>query len=100
MARFRVRRSFFLESRKLVVLEGEIAEGAIAPGMLVQVLQNSSLSMSAPIRSVEAIDHAGGIAYVGLCIQYSDSMEQALWRGMNLSGEVLDVLPEAPSGVA
>ena len=94
MSRFRVDHSFAIESRRLFVLAGTIAEGQIQAGMIVSVSLNSSISVSGPIHSIEYARRADG-EDVCLCIACEDSGELELWNSLNLKNETLEVVPAA-----
>jgi len=91
MARFRVSGSFPLESRKPLVLAGDVVDGRIVPGMEVQIPFNTEAAMTAPIYAVEYILHSGGREEVGLCIKYQDAEELELWKGLNIASEIIEV---------
>ena len=91
MAKFRVNDTFALESRRLFVLAGAILEGPIQAGMIVSLPLNSSLSIAGPIHSIEYARTTRG-EDVCLCIAYEDSDELAIWSGLNIQNETLDVV--------
>ncbi len=93
MARFRVARAFVADSR--FVFEGEVVEGEIVPGMLISVSLNSSLALTEPIQAVEII--GSGVA---LSISCSDDMDRAIWEGLGVADEVVEVGPASGDGAA
>ncbi|WP_316171321.1 hypothetical protein [Bradyrhizobium sp. SZCCHNRI1058] len=97
MFSFRVNETFALESRRLFVLAGEMAGGQIQAGMIVSVPLNSSLSISAPIHSIEFARRTGGRDDVCLCIAYEDSDEPEIWKGLDLKNEIVKGVPTAHS---
>ncbi|XUM20306.1 hypothetical protein ACRAVF_22380 [Bradyrhizobium oligotrophicum S58] len=92
MSSFRVDHSFAIESRRLFVLAGAIAEGQIQAGMIVSVPLNSSTSVSGPIHSIEYARSADG-EDVCLCIACEGSDELELWNALNLKNEIVEVVP-------
>ncbi|MGJ4910695.1 hypothetical protein [Bradyrhizobium sp. HKCCYLS2033] len=95
MSRFWVDETFAIESRRLFVLAGEIADGQIQAGMIVSVPLNSSLSISGPVHSIEYARRTGGREDVCLCIAYADSDELGLWKSLDLRNETVEVQPAA-----
>jgi hypothetical protein len=93
MSKFRVNDTFTLERRRLFVLAGSIVEGQIQAGMMVNVLLNSSLSISGQIHSIEFARRADGREDVCLCIACEGSDELDVWNGLNIQNETLDVVP-------
>jgi hypothetical protein len=90
MAKFHVFDIFEVESRNLFVLAGEITEGEIKVGMKVNIRFNSSVSMTAPIHSIEFARREGR-EDVCLCILYKDDTELMIWRGLNIGDEIVEL---------
>ncbi len=90
MAKFFVFDTFELASRNLFVLAGEIREGEIKAGMNVNIRFNSSVSMTAPIHSIEFALRRGR-EDVCLCILYEDDTDLMIWRGLNIGDEIVEV---------
>jgi uncharacterized protein (DUF1015 family) len=92
MSKFRVNNTFVLESRRLFVLAGSIAEGEIRTGMIVNVPLNSSLPIAGQIQSIEFM-RTEGREDVCICIAYESSVELKMWKALNIQNEILDVVP-------
>jgi hypothetical protein len=93
MSKFRVDDAFALGGRRLFVLAGSIVEGNILTGMIVSVPLNCSLSISEQIHSIEFARRIDGREDVCLCIAYEDADELAVWNGLDIRNETLEVLP-------
>jgi hypothetical protein len=94
--RFRVEYTFIIAERRLFVLAGEIVEGSVRPGMVLQVPLNDMVTITAPVHGVEAVDRPGQRSRTGLTLQCEDDIDLSLWRGLNLEGDVFAVVePEA-----
>jgi uncharacterized protein (DUF1015 family) len=92
MSKFRVNSTFVLESRRLFVLAGSIAEGQIRTGMIVNVQLDSSPPIAGKIRSIEFM-RTEGREDICLCIAYESSDELKMWKVLNIQNEILDVIP-------
>jgi hypothetical protein len=92
MPKFHVKNTFMVEGRPYFVLAGTIMEGTIRPGMVVGVPFHSSLMMTAQIDYIEFARRLGGHEDTCLCIRCDDPDELAVWRGMNLVDETLEVV--------
>lgn len=94
--RFRVEYTFVIAERSLFVLAGEIMEGSVRPGMVLQVPLNDMVIMTAPVHGVEAVDAVGQRSRTGLTLKCEDDIDLSLWRGLNLDGDVFAVVePES-----
>ena len=89
-ASFRVVSTFALEGRRLFVLKGRIIRGTVAPGMILAVPFNPRFQMTAPIIGIEGVV-GDPDAPTCLTISYSSDTELALWRGLNIGDEVLEI---------
>jgi hypothetical protein len=93
---FRVEYTFVIAERGLFVLAGEIVEGAVRPGMVLQVPLNDMVTMTAPVHGVEFVDRPGQRSHTGLTLQCEDDIDLSLWRGLNLDGHVFAVVEPEP----
>jgi hypothetical protein len=91
MASFYVYDTLVITSRKLFVLAGYIAEGTIRAGMKVHIRLNSSISTTAPIYQIEFARRYQGREDICLCILYEDDTELAIWQGLNIGEEIVEV---------
>lgn len=91
MPKFHIRDTFTVEGRPHFVLAGTVVEGTIRPGMVVCIPFNASLTMTARIDCIEFARRSGGLEDTCLCIRCDDPDELAVWRGLNLGGETLEV---------
>ncbi|HEX8319445.1 hypothetical protein [Longimicrobium sp.] len=89
--RFRVEYTFVIAERGLFVLAGEIVEGSVRPGMVLQVPLNDMVTITAPVHGVEAVDASGQRSRTGLTLKCEDDIDLSLWRGLNLDGHVFTV---------
>jgi hypothetical protein len=99
---FRVEYTFEIAGRGLFVLAGEILEGTVRPGMVLQVPLNDMAAITAPVHGVEAVDALGQRSRTGLTLKCEDEIDLSLWRGLNLDGHVFAVVqpettPQPPS---
>lgn len=90
MTKFQVNTTFRLEVNGWFVLAGSLLEGSLSKGMIVSVPCNSALNITAPIDSIEFARRIGG-EDICVCISCADEDEFALWEGLNLSGEMLEI---------
>jgi hypothetical protein len=96
-ALFRVEETFAIHSRRLFVLVGEIVEGTVRTGMLVQVSLNGAVFVTAPVSGVEFVDGPGRRSRIGLTVRYEDDDDLAFWRGLNIGGGMICPVTE-PGG--
>ena len=96
-ALFRVEDTFAITLRGLFVLSGEVVEGTVRTGMLLQVPLNDAVTMTAPVHGVEFVDGPGQRSRIGLTLQYEDEADLAFWRGLNLQGHDFAVVEPADS---
>ena len=89
MARFRVDCTFLLESRGLLVLAGEVLDGEIRAGMLVNGVM--------PVAGVEFVDSTQG-SRVGLTLRVSSRAAGEALRGRFDDGAVVPVEPASGEG--
>ena len=102
MPKFHVLDTFSWKNQNKVVLIGNVTEGVIDAGMIVHMPFNSSLSMTAPIDSIEYVDRVGEKkeSFLGLCIKIEDAeaanddFEHDLWWALSVSNE--EILITAP----
>jgi hypothetical protein len=94
--RFRVEYTFAIAERGLFVLVGEIVEGAVRPGMVLQVPLNDMVTMTAPVHGVEFVDGPDQQSRTGLTLKCEDDIDLSLWRGLNLDGHVFTVVEPEP----
>jgi hypothetical protein len=94
---FRVEDTFAITLRNLFVLAGEIVEGTVRAGMVLQIPLNDMVTMTAPVHGVEFVDGPGQRSRIGLTLQYEDEADLAFWRGLNLQGHVFAVVEPADS---
>jgi len=64
--------------------------------MILAVPFNSAVHMTAPIAGVEGIDGDSDVP-TRLTISYSTDTELALWRGLNIGDEVLEITEASSS---
>jgi hypothetical protein len=95
-ARFLVEYTFEIAERGLFVLAGEIVEGAVRPGMVLEVPLNDMVFMTAPVQGVEAVDAPGQRSRTGLTLRCEDDLDLSIWRGLNLAGHVFAVVEPEP----
>ena len=97
-ARFRALGTFELKSRNLFVIFGDVREGVVRAGMVVNIRLNSELSIAEPIHSVE---YLGGAAesHVALTLRL-DQEERELMQMLNIGDEELRVEGGAGHGRA
>lgn len=90
-ATFLVRRTFYLPSRRAIVLSGDILSGVVRAGMLIDLRLNGSVTIPVPIDAVEAVDvdRAAGHAEVGLVLDCEDDVARELYRALFQPGEEL-----------
>ncbi len=96
-ARFQVRDGFDLPSRRAWVLRGSIVEGSVRSGMFLSFPFNDSVTMSAEIDAVEAVDGPGRASAIGLLLKYEDDLGRDLWRGLTAPGEILVATDHDPA---
>jgi hypothetical protein len=94
MARFHVIDVFALESRKLFVLAGYIADGEVHAGQSIRIPYNCRFAMEARIASIEFARRSPDREDVCLCIGYSGPDELLLWQILNIGDETLEVVAE------
>ena len=92
MPQFHVRDTFTVEGRPHFVLAGTVVEGTIRPDMVVRIPFNANLTMTAQIDCIEFARRLGGDEDTCLCIRCDDPDELAVWRGLNLGGEMFEVV--------
>jgi hypothetical protein len=91
--KFKVVGTLRLSFRECLVIYGDIVEGNVAVGEVIDVPLNSSLSVAFPIESVEAVDGTPTGSHVGLLV--ADDKEIALVEGLNILGDTLAIHPPA-----
>ena len=96
-AHFKVLDGFDLPSRRAWVLRGDVVAGSVRPGMFLSFPFNDSVTMSAEIGAVEAVDGPGQASAIGLLLEYEDDLGLELWRGLTSPGEVLEVTDHDPA---
>ena len=79
------------------MLAGEIVEGSVRPGMVLQVPLNDMVIITAPVHGVEAVDALGQRSHTGLSLKCEDDIDLSLWRGLNLDGHVFAVVEPEPT---
>ena len=90
-AKILIRGSFHLRSPSRFVLYGDIVEGKVQVGMRLYVPLNSGLGMEAPIAAAEFVDGTPTGSHLGLVLRLDDPDDLALWQGLDLVDEVLEV---------
>lgn len=96
---FKVVGTFRLKNVGLVVY-GDVVTGSVSNGELLLIPLNSSLSVTAPIRSVEAIDGTATGSHVALVLTADGELEISVLEALQFAGEVLHVerTPDEASG--
>lgn len=89
--RFTVRGSFVLGARNRLIVYGDVVKGTIEAGEELVVPLNSSLAMTVPIESVEAVDGTETGSHVALVVAEDDPLGHDLIHGLNITGETLAV---------
>ena len=92
IAKFYAVGSFYVHSRNLFVIAGEVIEGSIENGMTVSINLNSQMSIRTIIRTVElaAITFLGQ-SYTGLVVDYEDTEELDILNEPGVSDEILEI---------
>ena len=90
MATFRIDMAFYLQSRDLVVLVGDILEGEVGRGMTVDL---PGLGLR-PVHSAEFVRFADGRSLPALTVAYADLGGPADFDFQTLHAKVVPVLEE------
>jgi hypothetical protein len=90
---FLVSELWYLETRKLCVMAGQIVSGTIKPGMFLNVPMNSSLSMTIRIDGIEFARRSHE-ELVCLTYQCEDKLDFEIIEGCGFIGETLEVTLE------
>ena len=91
MARFKVDHSFAIRSSRLLILAGEIADGALRPGMTVDLAVDGGVR-EFEVAGIDLIRYSvrRPEAEVGLTLRCSDNVELSQLQALRLEGVVLD----------
>ena len=88
---FRASGSFHIPEKKFFCIPGDITQGNVKAGMIVNIPFNSCLSMTAPIHAIEIASTSSGTRIV-LVIDLGEDDEAEIWKGLNLGGgEMLEI---------
>jgi hypothetical protein len=81
---------FYVPSRRLFVVVGDVVAGGVAVGDTIS-LDLGHLKVGAPIDAVEVIsvDYLGK-SYLGLAFGFDDAEDLEFWHGLRISGETLE----------
>jgi GTPase len=74
-----------------VVLAGQIRSGVVRTGMEIRLALNSGLVITSMVKSVEFVDHPGGLADVGLMLDADTPALRSLWTRAGNTGDVICV---------
>src|SRR5262245_42028241 len=83
MARFRVRDTFIIESRRWFVVAGSIVEGVVRAGMIVKLPDGGASPLLERVQSIEFARRTDGQEDVCLCISYDDAEKLAVLTGLH-----------------
>lgn len=88
---FRVQKSFYLMNRDLVVFTGELLEGDVGPGMLVDLLEECGGPGLVSIHSVEPVRFADGTEQMAITVPWDAINPVPLFEPSSLEGRELPV---------
>ena len=88
-SRFRVDGPTFVVPARCRVLPGDVVEGVVKPGMLINI---PDLPVPLRIIGTELISRTDLPAQVGLTFAYSSEEEASVWEALDLDKCVLDVM--------
>lgn len=89
--------SFFVRSRNLFVLVGDVIEGELSAGSFVSIPLTPGLAVTAKIQGVEVIEIGyKGAQHLGLVIEYEeDPAELEVLSALVVGGETLELVPDS-----
>lgn len=91
-AKFLAVGSFFVKSRNLYMIVGDVVGGEVKAGSFVSIRLNPSLSIAAKVGSVEVVEVAHEERnYLGLVIEYDDAEDLEMLAGLGVGGETLEL---------
>ena len=71
---------------------GDVVEGEVRAGMLLQVPLNPQQSLDAPVVAVEFIDGTPSGSHVALAFSLAEPLDLATWHELNIGDVILEVL--------
>ena len=92
MSLFKVKKSFYLGSRDLVVLTGEVLRHPVQPGMFIDLPRGLRGPGRVPIHSVEFVRFANDVEDLCVTFQYHHLATAPLMELSSLEGCALEVL--------
>ena len=87
-----VRGTFVLKARNAFVAYGDLVEGSVSKGMVMQIPLNSSVSVAAEVSGVEMVDGTPTGSHLALRFDCDDLEDAELLNALNVAGEDLRVL--------
>jgi hypothetical protein len=88
---FLVTKSFYLMHRDLVVFTGELLEGEVGPGMLVDLLAELGGPGPVAIHSVEPVRFADGTESMAITVPWDAISPVPLFEPSTLEGKKLPI---------
>lgn len=86
--------SFFIKSKNLFVVVGNVLQGTYQPGDRA-CLDLGNLSVGTMVSDTEVVEVTySGKEYLGLAFAFDDPEDLEFWRAMNISDETLDLIDE------
>ena len=87
MSKFKVESVFVISVRRLLVIEGELEEGDVFPGMEIR---HPLLKAEYLVNSVEVINK-NGKETIGITVKYTDAEQVDYFNSIGLEGEVIEL---------
>lgn len=91
MSLFKVKRSFYLGSRDLVVLTGDVLRHPVQPGMFIDLPRDLRGPGRVPIHSVEFVKFANNVDELAVTFLYHHLATAPLMELSAVEGHVLEV---------
>lgn len=92
MGLFKVHKTFWLGSRDLVVMTGDIVENPVRQGMFLDVPIALRGPGRVPIHSLELVRFRGGNEELAITVEYTQFASAPLLELSDLEGRLLEVL--------